>query len=48
MIYAMPGSPDAIFSFKSRYENFIGGEWLAPVEGKYLRQCFTGQWRSLL
>ena len=35
MLYANPGSPDAIFSFKSRYENFIGGEWVAPLEGKY-------------
>ncbi|MEM1111374.1 MAG: aldehyde dehydrogenase family protein [Pseudomonadota bacterium] len=35
MLYAMPGSDDAIFSFKSRYENFIGGEWVAPAEGAY-------------
>ncbi|MEH6552023.1 MAG: aldehyde dehydrogenase family protein [Pseudomonadales bacterium] len=35
MIYAMPGSADAIFSFKSRYENFIGGEWVAPADGQY-------------
>ena len=25
MQYAMPGSNDALFTFKSRYENFIGG-----------------------
>ena len=35
MIYANPGSADAVVSFKSRYENFIGGEWVAPVEGQY-------------
>jgi aldehyde dehydrogenase len=35
MLYAMPGSDDAIFTFKSRYENYIGGEWVAPLEGKY-------------
>ena len=35
MIYANPGSADAIFTFKSRYENFIGGEWVAPREGDY-------------
>ena len=35
MIYAQPGSPDAIFSFKPRYENFINGEWTAPLEGGY-------------
>lgn len=35
MIYAAPGSEGAIFSFKNRYDNFIGGEWVAPVEGRY-------------
>jgi aldehyde dehydrogenase len=35
MIYANPGSVDAIFTFKSRYDNFIGGEWVAPREGNY-------------
>jgi len=35
MKYAMPGSPDALFSFKSRYDNYIGGEWIAPLEGGY-------------
>lgn len=35
MIYAKPGSADAVVSFKARYENFIGGEWVAPVHGKY-------------
>jgi hypothetical protein len=23
--------------FKKRYENFIGGGWVAPVAGKYFR-----------
>ncbi len=35
MKYAMPGSPDALFTFKSRYDNYIGGEWVAPLEGGY-------------
>ncbi len=35
MLYARPGSPDALFNFKDRYENFIGGEWVAPLEGNY-------------
>ena len=35
MLYAMPGSEDALFTFKSRYENFIGGQWVAPVSGNY-------------
>jgi aldehyde dehydrogenase len=35
MLYATPGSADAIFKFKSQYENFIGGEWVAPIEANY-------------
>ena len=35
MQYPMPGSKDALFTFKNRYENFIGGEWVAPREGRY-------------
>ncbi len=36
MIYAQPGQADALINFKSRYENFIGGEWKAPVMGHYM------------
>lgn len=35
MIYQKPGTDGAIVSFKSRYENFIGGNWVAPVKGQY-------------
>ena len=35
MQYAMPGAEGALYEFKSRYENFIGGEWVAPLEGQY-------------
>ena len=35
MIYAAPGAPGAIHTFKARYDNFIGGEWLAPAKGEY-------------
>lgn len=35
MIYAQPGTDGAVVSFKPRYENFIGGEWVAPVKGQY-------------
>lgn len=35
MLHASPGSADAAVSFKSRYENFIGGEWVPPVGGRY-------------
>ena len=35
MQYPMPGSQGAPFEFKSRYQNYIGGEWVAPLEGAY-------------
>jgi aldehyde dehydrogenase len=35
MIYAKPGTEGAVVSFDSRYENFIGGKWVAPVKGQY-------------
>ena len=35
MIYAQPGTPGAIVSFKPRYGNYIGGEFVAPVNGQY-------------
>jgi aldehyde dehydrogenase len=34
-VYARPGSPGALMSFESRYGNFIGGEWVPPVNGRY-------------
>jgi aldehyde dehydrogenase len=34
-VYAAPGTPDAKVSFKPRYENWIGGEWVPPVKGQY-------------
>ncbi|QKX16241.1 aldehyde dehydrogenase family protein [Microbulbifer sp. YPW1] len=36
MIYVQPGQDGALLNFKPRYENFIGGEWVAPVEGDYM------------
>ncbi|MEH6826203.1 MAG: aldehyde dehydrogenase family protein [Motiliproteus sp.] len=35
MIYANPGSEGSVVSFKQRYGNYIGGEFVAPVEGRY-------------
>ncbi|WP_054812482.1 aldehyde dehydrogenase [Nocardia arizonensis] len=35
MIYAKPGSDSAIVAFAARYDNFIGGDWAAPIEGRY-------------
>jgi len=36
MIYAQPGQSDSVVSFRSRYGNFIGGEWVEPVNGRYM------------
>lgn len=35
MIYAQPGSENALVSFKTHYDNFIGGKWVKPVGGEY-------------
>ncbi|MET8777295.1 aldehyde dehydrogenase family protein [Nocardia sp. NPDC004654] len=35
MIYAKPGSDAAIVGYATRYDNFIGGDWAAPIEGRY-------------
>ncbi len=33
--YEAPGGPGSIVEVKPRYENFIGGHWIAPVTGQY-------------
>lgn len=35
MRYIDPNQPDSKVQFKSQYENFIGGQWVAPVRGEY-------------
>jgi aldehyde dehydrogenase len=35
MAYQAPGQPGSIVSFSGKYDNFIGGKWLPPVEGEY-------------
>ncbi|WP_126425159.1 aldehyde dehydrogenase [Brevibacillus marinus] len=35
MIYEKPGQPGSKVTFRSRYENYIGGEWVPPVRGEY-------------
>jgi len=44
-VYARPGTADAIMSFQSRYDNWIGNEWVAPVKGQYFENPtpVTGQ-----
>jgi aldehyde dehydrogenase len=35
MIYVAPGTDGALINFKSHYQNFIGGQWVEPFDGKY-------------
>src|ERR1700692_1265445 len=44
-VFARPGSAGALMSYESRYDNFIGGEWVAPVAGRYFENLtpVTGQ-----
>ncbi len=44
-IYEAPGRPASLVEVKARYENFIGGHWIAPVTGQYSenRTPVTGQ-----
>ncbi|BBY06936.1 acetaldehyde dehydrogenase ExaC [Mycobacterium noviomagense] len=44
-VYARPGSAGALMSYESRYGNFIGGEWVPPVHGRYFENPtpITGQ-----
>ena len=34
-IYAAPGTAGAKIDYKAQYDNFIGGKWVAPVNGQY-------------
>ena len=37
MVFANPGTPDALVTFDPRYDNFIGGKWVPPVKGQYFQ-----------
>ena len=34
-VYASPGEPGSPAKYATRYENYIGGEWVPPVKGQY-------------
>ncbi len=44
-VYARPGTEGSVMSFQTRYDNFIGGQWVAPVGGGYFenRTPVTGE-----
>ena len=36
-VYAAPGTEGSVVTYKSRYDHWIGGEWVPPVKGQYSR-----------
>ena len=34
--YADPGTEGSIVTYRDRYDNYIGGEWVAPADGEYM------------
>jgi aldehyde dehydrogenase len=44
-IFAQPGQPGSVMSYQSRYDNWIGGQRVAPVKGQYFENPtpVTGQ-----
>ncbi|WP_280501967.1 aldehyde dehydrogenase family protein, partial [Nocardia farcinica] len=53
MIYAKPGTEGSVVAYAARYDNFIGGDWKPPVDGRYFEnpspvdgQVFTEVARS--
>jgi len=45
MRYQPPGSKNSKIAFKSRYEHFIGNEWVKPAKGRYFTETtpITGE-----
>lgn len=35
MIYEQPGKPNSLVTFKTKYDNYINGEWIAPANNQY-------------
>ena len=44
-VYARPGAEGSLMTFEPRYDNFIGGQWVPPTEGRYFENPtpVTGQ-----
>ena len=41
-VYAAPGQPGSPATYESRYDNWIGGEWVPPVKGQYFENPVPG------
>lgn len=35
-LYANPGTDGSLVTYEKRYDNYIGGQWVPPVEGRYM------------
>ncbi|MDO4777186.1 MAG: aldehyde dehydrogenase family protein [Cardiobacteriaceae bacterium] len=35
MKYQAPNTPGSLVQYKDKYDNYIGGKWVAPVDGQY-------------
>ena len=33
--YPAPNTPGSPVQYRDKYDNFIGGEWVAPLNGEY-------------
>ncbi|MDN5815172.1 MAG: aldehyde dehydrogenase family protein [Yaniella sp.] len=44
-VYANPNTEGAVVDFRSRYDHYIGGKWVAPAKGQYFENPtpITGQ-----
>ena len=41
LTYSSPGQADSPVTLKPRYENFIGGHWIAPIDRRVQREPDT-------
>ena len=46
-LYAAPGQSESPVELKKRYDNFIGGFWVAPIGGKYTENVTPGDRRGV-
>ena len=46
LTYAAPGETDSPVELKPRYENFIGGHWVAAGQGRVLGEPHAGDRRG--
>jgi hypothetical protein len=43
-----PGKFGTLVPFKKRYDNFIGGQWVAPVDRQYFEKHHSGDRQGVL